>query len=227
MWAAVAAVLVIGISTVVALVRNADDEVATAGSVTGSAQSSTTTPPTSVTSATPTPTPTRVAPSVTPTRTAPRPTPTRTTARTTAQQGAVPGAVTGLTAGPGGGSGEITVRWDAVARATGFRVLRSDTAAGPFDVAANFDITTGTTTAAPDVVNIWSAQHSYVPSQGTLDGPDQSPWFEYVEYSGAPQRCYRVIAYNASGDGPASAVACGGPPHARAASPPDWFGFDS
>jgi hypothetical protein len=125
--------------------------------------------------------------------------------------GNAPGAITVVRAGPGGGSGEIVLDWDAVPAATGYRVLRSEAAGGPFEVVADFDVTTGRVSAADDVVNIWSAQHSYVPARGTLDGPDRSPWFQYVEVSRTGERCFRVVAYNAAGDGPASVVACGSP----------------
>jgi hypothetical protein len=123
----------------------------------------------------------------------------------------VPGAATIIGVGPGGGSGEVLLIWEAVPNATGYRVLRSDTADGQFEVAAEFDITTGTATAAEDVVNVFSEEHSYVPPRGTLDAPDQSSQFSYVDV-GADERCFRVIAFNAAGDGPASAVGCGAPP---------------
>jgi hypothetical protein len=126
--------------------------------------------------------------------------------------GTTPGAVTVLHAGPGGGSGEIALDWNAVPTATGYRVLRSEAAGGPFGVVADFDVTTGRVSAADDVVNIWSAQHSYVPARNTLNRPDRSPWFQYVEVSRTGERCFRVVAYNAAGNGPASAVVCGSPP---------------
>ena len=124
---------------------------------------------------------------------------------------AVPGVVTIVSAGPAGGSGEVMLTWDAVTNAMGYRVPRSDAADGQFEIVADLDVTTGSATAAADVVNIYSDQHSYVPARGTLDGPDRSPRFSYVDL-GSEQRCFRVIAYNAAGDGPASVVACGAPP---------------
>jgi hypothetical protein len=123
----------------------------------------------------------------------------------------LPGAPA-VTAGPGGGSGEIVVRWDAVAGATGYRVLRSPDPDGTFAAVAGIDVTTGAATASPGVTTIWSAGHTYVPSGGTLSAPDPSPWFEYVEVGGPRNRCFRVVARNAVGDGPASATACGSPP---------------
>jgi hypothetical protein len=91
-------------------------------------------------------------------------------------------------------------------------VLRSEAACGPFEVVADFNVTTGSVTADDDVVNIWSAEHSYVPLWNPFTGPDRSPWFEYVEISRTGERCFKVLAYNQAGDGPASVVACGSPP---------------
>lgn len=122
-----------------------------------------------------------------------------------------PGVVTIVAVGPGGGSGEVGLTWEALADATGYRVLRSDTADGEFEVTAELDVTTGAATAAADVVNVFSGQHSYVPAGSTFEGPDQSPQFSYVDL-GPRQRCYRVIAFNTAGDGPSSDVACGAPP---------------
>jgi hypothetical protein len=71
---------------------------------------------------------------------------------------------------------------------------------------AEFDVTTGTATAAADVVNVFSDQHSYIPPRGTLEGTDRSSQFFYVDV-GSGQRCFRVVAFNAARDGPASALA--------------------
>jgi len=65
-----------------------------------------------------------------------------------------------------------------------------------------------------EVVNIWSAEHSYIPHRGGLTRIDQSPWVQYVDV-GAGRRCYRVLAYNSAGDGPLSAVTCAAPPGGR------------
>lgn len=124
----------------------------------------------------------------------------------------VPGPVTVISAHSGGGSGEVALDWNAVEGATGYRVLRSDTASGPFDVFADIDIVTGATTAADEVVNIWSQQHTYIPAGSPLTSPDQSPWFQLVEVGGTGERCYQVVAYNAAGAAPPSPVACGSPP---------------
>ena len=106
---------------------------------------------------------------------------------------------------PGGGSGEVAVGWAAVPRATGYRVIRTTAAGAQLRVVADFNITTGRTTAAPEVVNIWSTQHSYVPDRGRLTQVDRSARFEYVDI-GAGRRYYRVLAYNSTGNGPLSAV---------------------
>jgi hypothetical protein len=124
----------------------------------------------------------------------------------------VPDAVSVIRAGPGGGSGEVALDWDAVSGATGYRVLRAATAAGPFAVVADFDVTTGSTTAADEVVNLWSEQHSYIPTDGALGSPDTSPSFQYVEVDGAGSRCFVVVARNGSGEGAESVPACGSPP---------------
>jgi hypothetical protein len=164
-----------------------DDSDGVAGSTTVSASSSSTSVPSS--------TPTTVPVSITTTR------------------AAVPGVVDVVTAGPGGGSGEIKLRWNAVANVTGYRVLRASAAIGPFSVNADIDTTTGKATAGSDVTNIWSQQRSYVPSGATTAMPDSSPWFEYVEVisGGAAPRYFRVVAYNANGEAPASAIVCGSP----------------
>jgi len=112
---------------------------------------------------------------------------------------------------PGGGSGEVAVDWAAVPRATGYRVVRTTAAGAQLRVVADFNITTGRTTAAPEVVNIWSAQHSYVPDRGRLTQVDRSARFEYVDV-GASRRYYRVLAYNSTGNCPLSAVTGAAPP---------------
>ena len=122
----------------------------------------------------------------------------------------VPAAVVAR-ATPGGGSGEVAVGWAAVPRATGYRVIRTTAAGAQLQIVADFNITTGRSTAAPDVVNIWSAQHSYIPDRGRLRQVDRSPRFEYVDV-GASRRYYRVLAYNSTGNGPLSAVSGALPP---------------
>jgi hypothetical protein len=75
------------------------------------------------------------------------------------------------------------------------------------------DITTGKATAGSDVINILSQKYSYKPATVAFAPPDSSPWFEYIEIvSGGVNRHYfRVVAYNANGDAPPSAVVCGYP----------------
>jgi hypothetical protein len=124
----------------------------------------------------------------------------------------VPDTVTIISAQTGGGSGEVQLDWGSAATATGYRVARSESAGGPFQVLADIDVVTGTTTAADDVVNIWSDNHTYIPSSGPLTSPDPSASFHLVEYNHAAERCYRVVAYNQAGEAPPSDVVCAFPP---------------
>jgi hypothetical protein len=181
----------VGVAAVLALTWDRDDDGGT-----GALPPSTTDRPTSST-ASATSTSTTAAP---------------TTITTSGGPGAAPGAVQVISAGSGGGSGEVVVDWDAVAGATGYRVLRAGATSGPFRIVADMDVLTGSTEAAAEVVNLWSEEHTYVPSGGALDAPDRSPWFQYVEVTGSDRRCFRVIAYNAAGEGEPSVVACGSPP---------------
>jgi hypothetical protein len=105
----------------------------------------------------------------------------------------------------------VQVDWNATSNAAGYRVLRSYTPDGPWVRVADININTGNTTVAPEVVNIWSAQHTYVPAGGALSGSDTSSVFQYVELSGAGERCFKVIAYNGEVRGAASSVECSGP----------------
>ncbi|HET9139932.1 hypothetical protein [Actinophytocola sp.] len=141
------------------------------------------------------------------------PTTTATTRRTTPTKvlpGPVPGIVT-ASAGSAGGSGEVQVEWRAVATATGYRVYRTDSAGRNARLMVDVNILSGRTKAAPEVVNLWSKQHTYIPNKGPLSGPDHSPRFWYVDNGPSDTRCYRVRAYNAAGAGPLSAVTCGTP----------------
>jgi hypothetical protein len=92
-------------------------------------------------------------------------------------------------------------------------VLRAEASSGPFAVNADFDVTTGKTTAGTDVVNILSQQYSYKPTRSAFAGPDSSPRFEYIETvsGGIVRRYFRVVAYNANGEAAASVVVCGDP----------------
>jgi Protein of unknown function (DUF4232) len=120
-------------------------------------------------------------------------------------------AVVIAAAGTGGGSGEVVLDWTAVPAATGYRVIRTNAAGGQRRVMATFDITTGRITAAAEVVNIWSTEHSYRPDRGPLTRTDRSTHFTYVDV-GAGRRCYRVQAFSAAGNGPLSAASCAAPP---------------
>jgi len=132
----------------------------------------------------------------------------------------VPGVVTIVGVGPGGGSGEVQLTWEALANATGYRVLRSDTTDGEFEATAELDVTTGAATASADVVNVFSDQHSYIPPRGTFEGPDQSPQFSSVDVA------------RAAGDTGAGAAELHGLIHARSDERPprgwsvsdiDWY----
>jgi hypothetical protein len=106
----------------------------------------------------------------------------------------------------------VFLDWSASEGASGYRVMRAGTSDGELTEVARIDVTTGLATAGPEVVNIWSGAHSYLPSDGPLTSPDRSPELHYVEVGGAGQRCFRVVAYNEGGDAPPSIAACGSPP---------------
>ena len=112
----------------------------------------------------------------------------------------------------GGGSGEVTVGWNAQPNTTGYRVYRSDAPDGDYVLVADINIVNGKTSAAAEVTNIWTTQHMYVPSGSALTSRDTSPTFEYVEYSGAGERCFKVRAYNEAGKGHSSSASCASPP---------------
>lgn len=147
--------------------------------------------------------------STTTTTTTTAPTTTEATTTTTTTPG--PGPVIAIEAYPGGGSGEIELAWGTIPGATGYRILRADTADGTYTQAAEIDVTTGTASAAEDVTNIWSDVYSYLHPSGPFPGQDTSAQIRYVEFSGAPQRCFRVVALGPQ-PGPESATACGSPP---------------
>jgi hypothetical protein len=106
----------------------------------------------------------------------------------------------------------VAVSWNAVSDATGYRIYRADSPDGEFVRVARINVVTGSTSATPGVVNIWSVQHSYVPSGGALSSPDTSATFEYVEVTGAGQRCFKVVAFNDAGRGHSSSISCSSPP---------------
>ena len=106
----------------------------------------------------------------------------------------------------------MLVEWDTVPPAAGYRVYRSGASGGPFQLVADFNITTGrVVTAASEVINIYSSSHTYRPDDGPLTTPDKSPWFKYLDV-GDGERYYRVGAYNAVGQGPLSGVTHATPP---------------
>ena len=164
--------------------------------------------------ATPTPTPSRSAsPTASESPTPPAPLPTETAPPPAAETtppvpqetvpAAVPGQVTVVTAGPGGGSGETLVNWNAVPDAIGYRVYRSSTPSGPFVAAASVTAATGATIiefgGSYEYIQIWK------PS---------STAYEYVEAVDNARAYFRVAAFNAGGTGPLSGVVCGSPPTA-------------
>ncbi len=115
-----------------------------------------------------------------------------------------------VSAGPGGGSGEVSLHWNSAAYADGYKILRSTSASGTFALTLTMNVITGVTSATAGVVNVSSAQHSYVPAS-KMSGRDTSATFEYVEVRGDGQRCFKVVAFNTVGDGAASTVVCGTP----------------
>lgn len=105
----------------------------------------------------------------------------------------------------------MQVEWNAVALATGYRVYRTDSAGGSLRFMAEINVVSGYTWALPDVVNIWSTEHTYLPRGVPLAGADRSSRFRYVDYGGPDVRYYRLQAYNTAGSGPLSAVTGGTP----------------
>lgn len=165
-----------------------------------------------------TPEPTATSTSST-TTTTPVPTTTTTTTRPPTTTKVPPGRVPGIveaSAGSSAGSGEVAVVWKAAARATGYRVYRTDSAGRNAKLMADINIVTGRTKAVSEVVYLRSDQHTYVPNGGPLTGADRSSRFQYIDYAGGDIRYYRVRAYNAAGAGPLSPVTSGipviGPP---------------
>jgi len=138
---------------------------------------------------------------------------------TTAPRGRVPGQPTNVVARPGGGSGEISVRWGPADGATGYRILRCDEPDGRYVVAADIDVKTGAVSKAADVTTIWSENHNYRPEGPGLTALDTSPWFELIDVGSNP-RWYKLVAYNAAGAGQASAVVWSSRPGAGADLPP-------
>jgi len=118
-----------------------------------------------------------------------------------------PGPVTINYSGPGGGSGEVLIDWAPIAGATGYRVYRADAPEGPFVPSASFDVATGETTVE------FGGAYEYI----IIRGP-ASAYYNFVQYVEAVQGgpgYLQVTAYNAGGEGPASATVCGVPPFAE------------
>lgn len=108
-----------------------------------------------------------------------------------------PGPVTAIESYPGGGSEEICVAWDTVDGATGYRVYRALSPDGPFVASASVSGTQTTVEYDGDflTVGIW---------------PPSPTRYEYVEAGISPGPVYFVVrAFDADGEGPASAVVCG------------------
>jgi len=189
MWVAAGlVVLALVAATVVAVTGEGDDKTEVAGDE-PAASTTTSTSTTVATTTTMAPTTTDSPAATTTTRPAPT---------TTPAPGPVPGAVAVVRAGPGGGSGEIMVEWEAVAGATGYRVLRSEAAGGPYAVIADYDVATGHATTTEEGIYVGS--------------PTGTSYYQYVEYGEARVRWFQVVAYNAAGDAPPSAAVSGSPP---------------
>jgi hypothetical protein len=163
-WAVVG-VLVLGAAaaSAVALTRDGGDRTEAVRDTV--VESSTTSTPTTLATSTTTTAPTT-------SDTAAVPTTTRAAPTTTLPPAAIPGAVTVIRTRPGGGSGEIVVQWDAVGGATGYRVLRSGGADGPYAVIADHDVATRRTTAAEDGITVWSPQAHPGSSTSSPGGPE-------------------------------------------------------
>jgi hypothetical protein len=176
-WVWVTAAVAASCLVVAGVVVIAGDEDASdvAGSSTTAVRSPTTATPVTTTTGSATTASTAVSTTGPPT-TSTMPTTTGTPATSTTApvssttgEGPVPAAVDAVDAGSGGGSGEVALDRGAASGAAASEVLRSDDEDGPFAIAAEIDVVTGTASAADDVVNVWSPQHSYVPTGGALD----------------------------------------------------------
>jgi len=115
--------------------------------------------------------------------------------------GAVPGQVTTVSGFVGAGSGEKQLSWNTVPDATGYRVYRSSSAAGPFVATASVIVATNATTieygGSYEYIQIW---------------PRASDMYDYVDVTEGYVNYYRVAAFNAAGTGPRSPVVCASAP---------------
>lgn len=159
----------------------------TTGGTPPSATSSTVVPPTSV-----------------PPTTAPPATSAPPTVTASTTSGIVPARVTEVRAGPGGGSGEVSVLWRGVPGATTYVVERAAAVTGPFARAGELDVATGAAERGPGVVNL------YAVGDGTFVLVDVVTELT----NGGVQRWYRVVARGPGGAAAPSPVVCGAPPGA-------------
>jgi hypothetical protein len=151
LWGPVAAVLVIALIAAATLVLNRDDG-GTAGASPTTPTATTPAPPGAVPTTPPTTTvPTTAVPTTPPTTTTPVPTPTRPSPTPPKPRIAVPGVVAAK-ALEGAGSGEVEILWNAVPRATGYRIYRTNPSGGQLRLVVDFNIITGRVTAAPEVL---------------------------------------------------------------------------
>ena len=156
--------------------------------------------------------PTAPAPTTAEPSTAPPPDPTstsppKTTTPPPSETAPVPapGQITVIKGWAGGGSGEISVTWQQIPDATGYRVYRSESPDGPFAASAWLDVTTGATTIE------FPRDYEFITmaSLVAVDGWD----FAYTESTYAVGPIYfRVTGFDAGGEGPPSPVVCGTPP---------------
>ena len=143
------------------------------------------------------------------TTTAPRETLAPSTTSAPPGTTAAPLAAPTVQATTGAGSGEVALQWSRVDGATGYRVLRIG-ADGTTSSMAEIDVVTGTANAQPEVVNVWSDSHSYVPASGALSSPDDSAVFHYVDV-GLGERCYEVVALREAVTGTSGPPVCARP----------------
>jgi hypothetical protein len=121
-------------------------------------------------------------------------------------------AVTSLVAAAGGGSGEVTVSWEGVVGAAGYRVYRATEPDGPFEVGAVVDVATGEAELSEGVVDVWLPEGDFPPFT-TVPGVEHEPRYQYIEVLGAgtSKQYYVVVAFDFQGEGPRSTVVCAAP----------------
>ena len=157
--------------------------------------------PTATASPTETPTPTQT-PTQTPTAPPPEPEPEETTPPPPPPPPPAPSsAPSGVVAHPGGGSGEVTVMWDLMPDATGYRVYRAYSADGPFLPAASIDMATGATSVEYSGYEYIYIEYEY----------GSTTRLRYTEAVSMDFVWFRVSAFNAGGEGPLSGLTCAEP----------------